>query len=50
MGRPPGQPPRAPVLRWAPHMVNAAVVVLKFLIIFEQELPHFHFALNRKMT
>ena len=50
MGWPPGQPPRAPMLRLAPHMVNAAVVVLKFLIIFEQELPHFHFALNCKMT
>ena len=35
MGQPPGQLPWAPMLRLAPHVVNAAVVVLKFLIIFE---------------
>ena len=49
MGQPPGQPPWAPMLRLAPHVVNTGVVVLKFLIIFEQELPHFHFASNLKM-
>lgn len=44
MGLQPGQPYRAPELRSVPHLVNAAVVVLKFLIIFEQGYLHFHFA------